>query len=36
MKNGVDENDIITYNDGSLELNVLVSWNEETMWMTRA
>lgn len=30
------ENEIITYNDGSLELNVPVSWDEETVWLTRA
>ena len=30
------KNDIITYNDGSLELNVPVSWEEETVWLTRA
>lgn len=29
-------NEIITYNDGSLELNVPVSWDEETVWLTRA
>ena len=30
------KNDIITYIDGSLELNVPVSWEEETVWLTRA
>lgn len=30
------KNEIITYNDGSLELNVPVSWDEETVWLTRA
>lgn len=30
------KNEIITYNDGSLELNVPVSWEEETVWLTRA
>ena len=29
------KNEIITYNDGSLELNVPVSWDEETVWLTR-
>lgn len=30
------KNEIITYNDGSLKLNVPVSWDEETVWLTRA
>ena len=30
------KNEIITYNDGSLELNVPVSWDGETVWLTRA
>lgn len=30
------KNEIITYNDGSLELNVPVSWDEETVWLARA
>ena len=30
IKNGLTENEIIIYNDGSLELNVPVSWDEET------
>lgn len=30
------KNEFITYNDGSLELNVPVSWEEETVWLTRA
>ena len=29
------KNEIITYKDGSLELNVPVSWDEETVWLTR-
>ena len=30
------KNEIITYNDGSLELNEPVSWDEETVWLSRA
>lgn len=29
------KNELITFKDGTLELNVPVSWEQETVWLTR-
>ena len=29
------KNELITFKDGTLELNVPVSWEQETVWITR-
>lgn len=29
------KNEFITFKDGTLELNVPVSWEQETVWLTR-
>ena len=36
-RNGDDQmkNELITFKDGTLELNVPVSWEQETVWLTR-
>lgn len=30
------KNELITFKDGTLELNVPVSWEQETVWLTRS
>ena len=30
------KNELITFKDGTLKLNVPVSWEQETVWLTRS